>query len=287
MKKIIKGLGLLLPLLLALGIELVASVFCVIVFYQAYLYHELAGLSSLGDITGAMDTVMANMPMPSAGLMQFMFYMIQLLWTVCFYFWYSELRRKEGPTEPGIVTGIRHWSMKGAAVIFILSVGYSITTGGLLELILPNFEDVMEKYNELMEIVVTGNPFMIFVSTVILAPLSEEFIFRGIIMKKAMKFSSFMVANILQALLFGIFHLNIVQGIYAFGIGLGLGYVAYKFKSVWAAVLMHLFFNGLSFVIPVPAQQWILPVYVVVGIILIAVALRQLKFLGSGKGKTA
>jgi hypothetical protein len=38
----------------------------------------------------------------------------------------------------------------------------------------------------------------------------------------------FWVANILQAVLFGIYHMNPLQGIYAFFIGLFLGYVCHK-----------------------------------------------------------
>lgn len=54
----------------------------------------------------------------------------------------------------------------------------------------------------------------------------------------------FMAANVLQALLFGIYHGNLIQGTYAFVLGLILGFTAEYFHSVWASILLHAFVNG-------------------------------------------
>lgn len=82
------------------------------------------------------------------------------------------------------------------------------------------------------------------IATVILAPISEEVVFRGLTMKILEKTNwKFWVVNILQALLFGIEHLNWVQGIYAFVLGLALGYVCKKTDSLWGSILAHMTFN--------------------------------------------
>ena len=44
-------------------------------------------------------------------------------------------------------------------------------------------------------------------------------------------------------LFFGILHMNLVQGIYAFAVGLVLGYVAGKCRTVFLPILLHLCFN--------------------------------------------
>ena len=53
----------------------------------------------------------------------------------------------------------------------------------------------------------------------------------------------FAAANVIQALFFGILHMNLVQGIYAFAVGLVLGYVAGKCRTVFLPILLHLCFN--------------------------------------------
>lgn len=108
--------------------------------------------------------------------------------------------------------------------------------------ILP--QDMLEQYSELISQLIGGNIWLSLLATVILAPLAEEFIFRGITMKKAENIMSFMAANVLQALLFGLYHLNWIQGTYAFVFGLILGFTAKYFHSVWAAILLHAFVNG-------------------------------------------
>ena len=82
------------------------------------------------------------------------------------------------------------------------------------------------------------------ISTLILPPLLEETVFRGLILQYLGKTGvRFFVANIIQAVLFGVFHMNIVQGIYAFFLGLLLGYLAYRYDSILVPMAMHLFYN--------------------------------------------
>ena len=89
-----------------------------------------------------------------------------------------------------------------------------------------------------------------FAVTVILAPLGEEFLFRGIVFRLAGKVSGcFFVANLIQAFAFGVFHANVVQGIYAFGMGLALGYIYGKYHNIWICVLLHSVINSSSFLV--------------------------------------
>ena len=79
--------------------------------------------------------------------------------------------------------------------------------------------------------------------SVILAPIGEELIFRGVTMRLARRALPFWLANIFQAVMFGIFHMNWIQGIYAFALGLLLGYVCEKGGSIYYSLLMHILFN--------------------------------------------
>lgn len=84
------------------------------------------------------------------------------------------------------------------------------------------------------------------VYTIILAPISEEITFRGLTMGYASKVLPFWAANILQSLLFGVIHLNLFQGIYAFFLGLFLGWVCKTGHGIRFSILLHMIFNTLG-----------------------------------------
>ena len=75
-------------------------------------------------------------------------------------------------------------------------------------------------------------------------PVCEELIFRGVIMSYAKERFSFWAANLIQALLFGLFHMNVIQGVYAFFVGMFLGYVRHQTKSMFPNMLLHILFNS-------------------------------------------
>ncbi len=79
--------------------------------------------------------------------------------------------------------------------------------------------------------------------SVLIAPISEELIFRGVTLKYAVNSMPLIAANIFQAALFGIFHGNVIQGVYAFVIGLFCGYVCLKGGSIYLSILFHMMFN--------------------------------------------
>lgn len=122
----------------------------------------------------------------------------------------------------------------------------SILIVGLIAVINP---EMMENYGEMMESALGGSEILAVFAAVILAPINEECIMRGLILKNLQRHFSTPVVVILQAIMFGIFHANWVQGIYAIPIGAALGYVAVKCRSVLPCIFMHLFYNSLSFVV--------------------------------------
>lgn len=68
------------------------------------------------------------------------------------------------------------------------------------------------------------------------APIVEEIIFRGIVLRGLEPFGK-RFAVVASALLFGLFHGNLVQTPYAFAVGLVLGYTAMQYNILWAMVL--------------------------------------------------
>ena len=104
---------------------------------------------------------------------------------------------------------------------------------------------VMNDYMELIETSgMTEYSIAWAVSTLILPPILEETVFRGLILQYLGKTGAkFFAANIIQAVFFGIFHMNLVQGFYTFFLGLLLGYLAYRYDSILVPMAMHFFYN--------------------------------------------
>jgi membrane protease YdiL (CAAX protease family) len=72
---------------------------------------------------------------------------------------------------------------------------------------------------------------------------------RGFIFRKLEKVFPVAVAIGIQACLFGVFHFNIVQGIYVIFLGVATGYVAYKYHSIIPCIFMHIVYNSLPYLL--------------------------------------
>ncbi len=76
-----------------------------------------------------------------------------------------------------------------------------------------------------------------------LIPVAEELIFRGLGYFRLRWKLSFWGAALISALYFGWYHGNIVQGVYAFLLGLLLAGVYEAYHSLWAPVCLHVTAN--------------------------------------------
>ncbi len=104
------------------------------------------------------------------------------------------------------------------------------------------FDEIMGNYRTKLSVL--SSTFSEEIKTVIIAPISEEVIFREWIynfLKKRTKFY-----NIIQAFLFGLYHFILVQSIYAFISGIFLGNVKRKTNSLDTVIFCHSFYNLLG-----------------------------------------
>ena len=102
---------------------------------------------------------------------------------------------------------------------------------------------------------------MIFVLTIV-APLTEEPIFRGIILRGLLRRHSPVASVVVSALLFSFIHLNPTQLLPAFLLGLLVGWIYLKTKSLWPCILVHAIYNGmptLAMLLPQKIQGYSTP----------------------------
>lgn len=79
-----------------------------------------------------------------------------------------------------------------------------------------------------------------------LAPILEEFIFRGIILRGLLSRYSSTKAIIVTAILFALIHINPTQILGAFILGLFFSWIYYYTKSIVICILLHFVANGTS-----------------------------------------
>lgn len=92
---------------------------------------------------------------------------------------------------------------------------------------------------DLASIIVSG------VTTSLIVPIAEEFLFRGAILKSLSKYGiPFAVGA--SAVLFGLMHGNIFQAPFATVAGIIMGYVAIRSGSLWPSIIIHMAINSFS-----------------------------------------
>jgi membrane protease YdiL (CAAX protease family) len=76
------------------------------------------------------------------------------------------------------------------------------------------------------------------------APVLEEMLFRGVILRGFLRQYSRTFAIVWSAALFGIAHLNLYQMMTALAIGIVAGWLYERCRSLWPCILLHAAYNG-------------------------------------------
>lgn len=123
------------------------------------------------------------------------------------------------------------------------------------------FPEVFKDYEKLMEgvdINVLPAWATLFIVAV-WAPLAEEIVFRAMIFRTLRKGFALWPAAVLSGIAFGVYHMNLIQGVYASLLGILLAYIYEKTNSLLGVYLFHLSFNLMNYGISFIWQQAGLP----------------------------
>lgn len=108
------------------------------------------------------------------------------------------------------------------------------------------FKNSATELTESMEYLL-GDSFIKTLLVVAVAPaICEELMFRGFVFSSLEKKCSYKKAIVIGGVLFGAYHMNIVQFFTTAFIGMVICYVSYRSKSIFPGMLMHFFNNALS-----------------------------------------
>ena len=228
------------PLIIAMLLQaLVVFVDIVAIFINNMLSDEKTAASK------SIETIMSQdytQPMNQAAISAIQF----LLYILIFGIWDYKI---EKPSFKEGFFGI----IKPPIIIFLIISGIAsqFLVDGVLALVRPVFRSAFKNYDELLS-VVTGasRSWLMLLAVFLFAPIAEEMLFRGLILTYAKRCMPVSLAIALQALLFGVYHGNIIQGTYAFLLGLLLGMLVTKTDNIVAAIILHTAINLSILIVP-------------------------------------
>ena len=125
--------------------------------------------------------------------------------------------------------------------ILLVTVGANWWFAGLCELIVPA-EQVSEAEYELLVGLVQGGV-VSFITVGIVAPVLEEMLFRGVLLRGFLEHYKTVPAILLSAVVFAGFHFTLSQLPVAFGLGCFVGWLYWRTRSLWPCILAHMFYN--------------------------------------------
>ncbi|MGN1411974.1 MAG: lysostaphin resistance A-like protein [Oscillospiraceae bacterium] len=138
------------------------------------------------------------------------------------------------------------WGLQGSSITIIMIVALIFFT--IFSDDLMNSNIVPSSMTNLSTNHSLTNTIVFLVYGCIVAPITEEMFFRGVVLRGfsvvSQRFGIFV-----SALFFALVHGNILQGMNAFVIGLYFGFVAVKYNSILPNMLMHVCANLIPFII--------------------------------------
>ena len=153
----------------------------------------------------------------------------------------------------------------------VLALSLSMGLNNLI--LIANLPSVSDGYQETMDALYSAPLFVQIISLAVLVPISEELVFRGLLFKRLREQGAFMQAALYSSIVFGLLHMNMVQMIYGFILGMMLAYVYEKYGSVKAPIVAHMAMNLLSVLgTEFKLYEWLVEDSLRIGIITVACA---------------
>ena len=110
-------------------------------------------------------------------------------------------------------------------------------------------------FQEVSDSIESASPGLQLLVAGIIGPAAEELLFRGLLMRRTEKALGPVRAMLLSALMFGVFHGNLTQGIAAAVLGICLGIACLCTDSLLVPVLMHAAANSAAVLVSLPAME--------------------------------
>lgn len=191
----------------------------------------IAGIA-IGEVPT--DVLIRNFPIISI-LINLAFYSITILtqWRV---YKRDDLRFGERKNQ---------WSIPKLAVFAALAFAASILLNWLI--LSSPLPELFPSYEQAAAESFAGQPWpLLIITVVVIGPIAEELIFRGLIYDRLRHYVKVPLAVIISAALFGLYHGNVIQFIYTFVMGALLAMYYEKSGGLLACIIAHMAMNAFA-----------------------------------------
>ena len=199
---------------------------------------SLLGVFFLGQVVAMFVILLSGIDVAeNSGLVTCISYAASFGGALLFAIPYSRYRSNNGFSP--IRLSLRGFNVITIFWAFLLIVAMGLVIEPLLALFDNNY---FEQLSKMMDM----GGYMVF-TAIVLAPILEEMLFRGVIQGAVTRRKGPFAGVLISALIFGIIHLNPVQVVNAFFVGLVLGYVYHRTCTLWSVIVLHMLNNSFSY----------------------------------------
>lgn len=172
--------------------------------------------------------------------------MVQLV--ICLV-WLVRISRREGKS---FLSGDAFTQPYVLVSIPVLVLGISGISGmwlGIAEEYLqgmPIISESLESFEETWSTIYDESYLWVFLSVVLVGPIVEELLFRGLVFHYLEKFKAGWFPIVVSGIAFGLWHIEPVQAVYAAIIGMVYGLLYSRFRDLRLTIVLHVLNNFLS-----------------------------------------
>ena len=156
----------------------------------------------------------------------------------------------------GLAVDSNNFGHLGIAKMSLIVSGMTIATAIAAEPISSLLPETPEWFEQIMQEMTGGNFILSFITVSLFAPLFEEWLCRGIVLRGLLTKMRPAGAIAISAAFFAILHMNPWQALPAFLLGVVFGYVYYRTGSLKMTMLMHFVNNTMALILSrIPSLQ--------------------------------
>ena len=227
------------PFFIGIGIQMILGLFVgeLLVMYK---FITFKGGMSFNDFYDTIyDTILYS------NLSDYISLAYAVLAIIIFWFIYKSIK---GTKLRGSFKGISSKPLYMVCGIVILAVSLQFVSNAVISAVSSVFPQWLIEYQELKDAAGLTDTISVAMAiyAFVLGPIAEELAFRGVTMCSAKKIMPYQAAIVVQAFLFACYHMNKLQGVYVFVVGLAFGYVAHKYNSLIPSIALHILYNILG-----------------------------------------
>jgi membrane protease YdiL (CAAX protease family) len=144
------------------------------------------------------------------------------------------------------IRGFWGWAVLAVALAFLAGQTAALVLYGLVD---------SAGFDRHLDVEQASDRALVMALTLVVAPLSEETLFRGLTYPLLRRRVSILTATLITTLLFACMHGNLVQAAATVPLGLVLALVAERTRGLWLVVLLHVAYNLAAMLVPPLAIQ--------------------------------